>query len=168
MASYQLCSRENRAVKLLKNAANAYSQVAADIRTGYTSLPDAFARVCVKTHDETVKKFFDDLHSMLAYQDSKEGLGEACGKISDIKTAVDTCAKSNFSDMLAEKDVELLAEFGVIPVHLDIVMQLDFIDELVRRIRSRIEELSESISVKCRVYKAVCLCVGMMIVVVLI
>jgi stage III sporulation protein AB len=168
MASYQLCSRENRAVKLLKNVANAYSQVAADIRTGYTSLPDAFARVCEKTHDETVKKYFDDLHSMLAYQDSKDVLVEVCGKITDIKTAVDTCAKLNFSDMLTEKDIELLAEFGVIPVHLDIVMQLDFIEELVCRIRSRIGELSDVISVKCRVYKAVCLCVGMMIVVVLV
>jgi hypothetical protein len=70
--------------------------------------------------------------------------------------------------MLTEKDIELLAEFGVIPVHLDIVMQLDFIEELVCQIKSRIEEMSNSISVKCRVYKAVCLCVGMMIVVVLV
>jgi stage III sporulation protein AB len=168
MTSYQLCSREKRAVKLLKNVANAYSQVAADIRTGYTSLPDAFARVCEKTHDETVKKYFCDLHGMLAYQDSKEGLNEACGKIADIKTVVDTCAKSNFSDMLTEKDVELLTEFGVIPVHLDVIMQVDFIEELVQRIRSRIEEMSASISVKCRVYKAVCLCAGMMIVIILI
>jgi stage III sporulation protein AB len=168
MTSYQLCSRENRAVKLLKNVANAYSQVAADIRTGYTSLPEAFARVCEKTHDEAVKKYFYDLHSMLTYQDDKEGLGEACGKITDIKTAVDTCAKLNFSDMLTEKDVELLAEFGVIPVHLDVVMQINFIDELVRQMRSRIEEMSDAISVKCRVYKAVCLCVGMMIVIMLI
>jgi stage III sporulation protein AB len=168
MTSYQLCNREKRAVKLLKNVANAYSQVAADIRTGYTSLPDAFARVCEKTHDEAVKKYFYDLHGMLAYQDDKEGLGEACGKITDIKTVVDICAKSNFSDMLTEKDVELLAEFGVIPVHLDVVMQINFIDELVCQIRSRIEEMSEAISVKCRVYKAVCLCAGMMIVVILI
>jgi stage III sporulation protein AB len=166
MTSYQLCSRENRAVKLLKNVANAYSQVAADIRTGYTSLPEAFARVCEKTHDEAVKKYFCDLHSMLAYQD--EGLSEDCGKITDIKTSVDICAKTNFSDMLTEKDVELLAEFGVIPVHLDIIMQINFIDELVCQIRSRIDELSDAISVKCRVYKAVCLCVGMMIVVVLV
>jgi stage III sporulation protein AB len=168
MTSYQLCSREKRAVRLLKNVANAYSQVAADIRTGYTSLPDAFERVCEKTHDEAVKKYFDDLHGMLAYQDGKDGLREACGKITDIKTVVDICAKSNFSDMLTEKDVEMLAEFGVIPVHLDVVMQINFIDELVCQIRNRIEEMSDAISVKCRVYKAVCLCAGMMIVIMLI
>ena len=71
-------------------------------------------------------------------------------------------------NILQEKDCELIKEFGLLPVHLDAIMQINYIDELVLRIRRKIEEYSKVSAVKCRMYRTLCLCGGLMIIIILI
>ena len=47
-------------------------------------------------------------------------------------------------------------------------MQINYIDELVLRIRRKIEEYSKVSAVKCRMYRTLCLCGGLMIIIILI
>lgn len=157
LLAFALCQKERNALRTLKNAANAYSEISSDIRTGYTSLPDAFLNVYEKSYDKTIKEYFKLLYDCITDE-----------KSTDINTIVETCAKHAFTGILAPKDRELLEELGTLPVHLDVVMQVNYIDEVVTRIRQRISEYSEAVAVKCRMYNAVCLCAGIMVVIILI
>lgn len=157
LMSFALCQKERTALSILKNAANAYSEISSDIRTGYTSLPDAFLNVYEKSYDKTIKEYFKLLYKCIT--------DERC---TDINTIVQSCAERVFTGILTAKDRELLEEIGTLPVYLDVVMQINYIDEVVTRIRQRISEYSEAITVKCRMYNAVCLCAGIIVVIILI
>ena len=58
LLAFALCQKERNALRTLKNAANAYSEISSDIRTGYTSLPDAFLNMYEKSYDKTIKEYF--------------------------------------------------------------------------------------------------------------
>ena len=107
--------------------------------------------------NETIKEYFKLLYDCITDE-----------KFTDINTIVESCARRVFTGILTAKDTELLEELGTLPVHLDVVMQVNYIDEVVTRIRQRISEYSEAVAVKCRMYNAVCLCAGIMVVIILI
>ncbi len=157
LMAFALCQKEKTALSILKTAANAYSEISSDIRTGYTSLPDAFLNVYEKSYDRTIKEYFKLLHKCITDE-----------KYTDINTIVESCAERVFAEILITKDRELLEELGKLPVHLDVVMQVNYLDDLVTRIRRRISGYSETLTIKCRIYAAVCLCTGIMVVIILI
>lgn len=151
-----LCQKEHNTIKILKNIANAYSEISSDIRTGYTNLPDAFLNVYEKSHDGLMADYFKALYREISADEPKT-----------LDLMIDSCVDIFFKTCLTSDDRAMIKEFGHLPVHLDVNMQIKYIDELVLQIREKINSYSDVLSVKCRMYKAVCLCAGMTLVIIL-
>lgn len=160
LTAQMLCRRQITAVRILKETALAYSLVSSDIRVGFTSLPDAFLNVCEKTHDELTRKFFKGMYGMISGCESYS--------TASINEIVCACVNEAYNEILPAGDLELICEFGRIPVHMDAKMQVCYIDELVTKIKERAASNYQNSVQKCRMYNAVCIGAGIMLVIILI
>ena len=157
LLSVVLCNSETAKISVLNELVNVFSQISGDIRLGFSSLPTAFKNIYEHSENELVINLFKALCDDL---DDKENDNFS----SVFNKNIDIFMKN----ILQEKDCELIKEFGLLPVHLDAIMQINYIDELVLRIRRKIDEYSKLSAVKCRMYRTLCLCGGLMIVIILI
>lgn len=155
MAVMCMCRRESMNIRLLQNIYNAYRELAADIRTGYTSLPDAFANICLHGTDKITCEYFRTL--------SEQTGSSGCVSV---KSIVDAAVDSIYSEYLPEKDKSLIKEIGGLPVHLDVGIQTEYIEALTGRIGARIDECVQAAATKCRIYKTVGFCAGSVIVII--
>lgn len=157
LLSAVLCNSEAAKISVLNELVNAFSQISGDIRLGFSSLPAAFKNIYEHSENELVINLFKALCDDLENKEN-ENFSTVFNKNIDIF----------MKSILQDKDCELIKEFGLLPVHLDAIMQINYIDELVLRIRRKIEEYSKVSAVKCRMYRTLCLCGGLMIIIILI
>lgn len=157
LLSAVLCNSEAAKISVLNELVNAFSQISGDIRLGFSSLPAAFKNIYEHSENEFVINLFKALCDDLENKEN-ENFSTVFNKNIDIF----------MKSILQDKDCELIKEFGLLPVHLDAIMQINYIDELVLRIRRKIDEYSKISAVKCRMYRTLCLCGGLMIVIILI
>lgn len=157
LLSAVLCNSEAAKISVLNELVNAFSQISGDIRLGFSSLPAAFKNIYEHSENELVINLFKALCDDLENKEN-ENFSRVFNKNIDIF----------IKSILQDKDCELIKEFGLLPVHLDAIMQINYIDELVLRIRRKIDEYSKISAVKCRMYRTLCLCGGLMIVIILI
>ena len=157
LLSAVLCNSEAAKISVLNELVNAFSQISGDIRLGFSSLPAAFKNIYEHSENELVINLFKALCDDLENKEN-ENFSRVFNKNIDIF----------IKSILQDKDCELIKEFGLLPVHLDAIMQINYIDELVLRIRRKIDEYSKLSAVKCRMYRTLCLCGGLMIVIILI
>lgn len=157
LLSAVLCNSEAAKISVLNELVNAFSQISGDIRLGFSSLPAAFKNIYEHSENELVINLFKALCDDLENKEN-ENFTTVFNKNIDIF----------IKSILQDKDCELIKEFGLLPVHLDAIMQINYIDELVLRIRRKIDEYSKISAVKCRMYRTLCLCGGLMIVIILI
>lgn len=157
LLSTVLCNSEAAKISVLNELVNAFSQISGDIRLGFSSLPAAFKNIYEHSENELVINLFKALCDDLENKEN-ENFSTVFNKNIDIF----------IKSILQDKDCELIKEFGLLPVHLDAIMQINYIDELVLRIRRKIDEYSKISAVKCRMYRTLCLCGGLMIVIILI
>ncbi len=157
LLSAVLCNSEAAKISVLNELVNAFSQISGDIRLGFSSLPAAFKNIYEHSENELVINLFKALCDDLENKEN-ENFSTVFNKNIDIF----------MKSILQDKDCGLIKEFGLLPVHLDAIMQINYIDELVLRIRRKIDEYSKISAVKCRMYRTLCLCGGLMIVIILI
>ena len=69
---------------------------------------------------------------------------------------------------LTESDSEILKNIGSIPLHLDIQMQLAFLEENISELENLIEETQKDIRARCRIYQSAGVIAGLVIVLILI
>ena len=155
--SVVLCNSEAAKISVLNELVNVFSQISGDIRLGFSSLPAAFKNIYEHSENDLIINLFKALCDDL---DDKEN--------DNFSTVFNKNIDKYLRNILQEKDCELIKEFGLLPVHLDAIMQINYIDELVLRIRRKIEEYSKVSAVKCRMYRTLCLCGGLMIIIILI
>ena len=65
-------------------------------------------------------------------------------------------------------DSEILKNIGSIPLHLDIQMQLAFLEENISELENLIEETQKDIRARCRIYQSAGVIAGLVIVLILI
>ena len=100
------------------------------------------------------------------YYVTSERIGENTGEdFADIwKDCIETCFKDNIS----KEEIRIYKEIGELPVYMDVVMQIQFLEEKITFLEEVITRTKAELLQKDKVYKCLGISVGLLIVLVLI
>ena len=128
------------------------------LRVARMTMPQALAQIGQKSRYDYLSQFYIFVSENLE-QHTYSGFWETWA------TGIDSYVRDIY---LTESDSEILKNIGSIPLHLDIQMQLAFLEENISELENLIEETQKDIRARCRIYQSAGVIAGLVIVLILI
>ena len=128
------------------------------LRVARMTMPQALAQIGQKSRYDYLSQFYIFVSENLE-QHTYSGFWETWA------AGIDSYVRDIY---LTESDSEILKNIGSIPLHLDIQMQLAFLEENISELENLIEETQKDIRARCRIYQRAGVIAGLVIVLILI
>ena len=128
------------------------------LRVARMTMPQALAQIGQKSRYDYLSQFYIFVSENLE-QHTYSGFWETWA------AGIDSYVRDIY---LTESDSEILKNIGSIPLHLDIQMQLAFLEENISELENLIEETQKDIRARCRIYQSAGVIAGLVIVLILI
>ena len=120
------------------------------LRVARMTMPQALAQIGQKSRYDYLSQFYIFVSENLE-QHTYSGFWETWA------AGIDSYVRDVY---LTESDSEILKNIGSIPLHLDIQMQLAFLEENISELENLIEETQKDIRARCRIYRRTCDCIN--------
>lgn len=128
------------------------------LRVARIAMPQALTQIGQKSRYDYLSQFYIFVSENLE-QHTYSGFWETWA------AGIDSYVRDIY---LTESDSEILKNIGSIPLHLDIQMQLAFLEENISELENLIEETQKDIRARCRIYQSAGVIAGLVIVLILI
>ena len=132
--------------------------ISGQLRVARIAMPQALAQIGQKSRYDYLSQFYIFVSENLE-QHTYSGFWETWA------AGIDSYVRDIY---LTESDSEILKNIGSIPLHLDIQMQLAFLEENISELENLIEETQKDIRARCRIYQSAGVIAGLVIVLILI
>ena len=150
-----LCVSEKKQTVAVKESLLCLS---GQLRVARMTMPQALAQIGQKSRYDYLSQFYIFVSENLE-QHTYSGFWETWA------SGIDSYVRDIY---LTESDSEILKNIGSIPLHLDIQMQLAFLEENISELENLIEETQKDIRARCRIYQSAGVIAGLVIVLILI